>query len=150
MDLHEKLGLLAEPVERVAAAAEAERDGWLEELERVGALGARTGGVPDRAALGLHRFLALTPAKLLGVWLPDTVGDRRPQNLPGTVDEYPNWRLPIADPEGRPLTLEELAVRPGPVSSPSSTGTFPTGGPPTRYRRTAARRRDLQRFSESF
>nr|BFD95502.1 4-alpha-glucanotransferase [Kitasatospora sp. Xyl93] len=114
VELHEKLGLLAEPVERVAAAAEAERDGWLGELERVGALGPRTGGVPGREALGLHRFLALTPAKLLGVWLPDTVGDRRPQNLPGTVDEYPNWRLPIADPQGRPLTLEELAVRPGP------------------------------------
>ncbi len=64
--------------------------------------------------LGLHRFLALTPAKLLGVWLPDTVGDRRPQNLPGTVDEYPNWRLPIADATGSPLTLEQLAARPGP------------------------------------
>ncbi|MER6398865.1 4-alpha-glucanotransferase [Kitasatospora sp. NPDC001603] len=123
--LHEKLGLLAEPVEQAAAAAAAESAGWLAEAERAGALGAPgepgpptgevpTGEVPSREVLGLHRFLALTPAKLLGVWLPDTVGDRRPQNLPGTVDEYPNWRLPVADPAGRPLTLEELAALPGP------------------------------------
>ena len=112
--LHDRLGLLTEPVEQAAEAAAAERAGWLGELARVGALGPVTGDVPSREALGLHRFLALTPAKLLGVWLPDTVGDRRPQNLPGTVDEYPNWRLPVADPAGRPLTLEELAERPGP------------------------------------
>jgi 4-alpha-glucanotransferase len=24
------------------------------------------------------------------------------------VDEYPNWRLPVADGSGRPLSLEEL------------------------------------------
>ncbi|MFC8451508.1 4-alpha-glucanotransferase [Kitasatospora sp. NPDC057223] len=112
--LHERLGLLAEPAEQAAASAASERAGWLAELERAGALGPQTAGVPGREALGLHRFLALTPAKLLGVWLPDTVGDRRPQNLPGTVDEYPNWRLPVADPAGSPLTLEELAARPGP------------------------------------
>jgi 4-alpha-glucanotransferase len=49
---------------------------------------------------------------MIGVWLPDTVGDRRPQNLPGTWDQYPNWRLPIADADGRPVTLEELAASP--------------------------------------
>lgn len=49
---------------------------------------------------------------MIGVWLPDTIGDRRPQNLPGTWDQYPNWRLPVADAEGRPVTLEELAASP--------------------------------------
>lgn len=49
---------------------------------------------------------------MVGVWLPDTVGDRRPQNLPGTWDQYPNWRLPVADAEGHPVTLEELASSP--------------------------------------
>ncbi|MFE1443475.1 4-alpha-glucanotransferase [Streptomyces sp. NPDC058739] len=58
--------------------------------------------------LAVHRFLLRTPARLVGAWLPDAVGDRRPQNLPGTWDEYPNWRLPVADAEGRPVTLEEL------------------------------------------
>jgi 4-alpha-glucanotransferase len=40
------------------------------------------------------------------------VGDRRPQNLPGTSDDYPNWRLPVADVDGRPVTLEELTASP--------------------------------------
>ncbi|MYU14588.1 hypothetical protein GTZ78_28885, partial [Streptomyces sp. SID8361] len=39
-------------------------------------------------------------------------GDRRPQNLPGTWDQYPNWRLPIADADGRPMSLEELVASP--------------------------------------
>lgn len=49
---------------------------------------------------------------MTGIWLPDAVGDRRPQNLPGTWDQYPNWRLPVADPQGRPMTLEEVAASP--------------------------------------
>ena len=36
------------------------------------------------------------------------MGDRRTQNQPGTTDEYPNWRVPLADPDGRPLELEEV------------------------------------------
>ncbi|WP_327687140.1 4-alpha-glucanotransferase [Streptomyces sp. NBC_00467] len=116
--LHERLGLLAEPVEEAAAAAAAERSAWMAELDRVGALAPQNpsecGTVPGREALGLHRFLALTPAELLGVWLPDTIGDRRPHNLPGTTDEYPNWQLPVADPAGCPVTLEDLVDHPGP------------------------------------
>ena len=41
----------------------------------------------------------MTPARLLCVALTDAVGDRRTQNQPGTTDEYPNWRLPLADGE---------------------------------------------------
>ncbi|WP_319724982.1 hypothetical protein [Streptomyces sp. MB09-01] len=70
--------------------------------------------VPSRAALAVHGFPARTPAKPLGVRLPDTVGDRRPQNLPGTSDEYPDWRLPVAGPEGLPLPLEDLFAHAGP------------------------------------
>jgi 4-alpha-glucanotransferase len=39
------------------------------------------------------------------------VGDRRQPNLPGTTDEYPNWRLPITEPTPtgpQPLLLEAL------------------------------------------
>ena len=56
----------------------------------------------------LHRLLRLAPSQLLGVALPDAVGDRRTINQPGTSDEYPNWRLPLADATGRPVLLEEL------------------------------------------
>jgi 4-alpha-glucanotransferase len=38
----------------------------------------------------------------------DVVGDLRQPNMPGTVEEYPSWRLPVADTEERPLMLEDL------------------------------------------
>ena len=58
----------------------------------------------------LHRYLTWTPSRLLCVALTDAVGDRRTQNQPGTIDEYPNWRVPLADPSGRPLLLEDVVV----------------------------------------
>ena len=47
--------------------------------------------------VALHRALAATPSRLLGVALTDAVGDRRAMNQPGTDTEYPNWQLPLAD-----------------------------------------------------
>ncbi|WP_328875738.1 4-alpha-glucanotransferase [Streptomyces sp. NBC_00287] len=127
--LHDSLGLLTQPAEQAQAAAAAERDGWLGELRRVGAFAADDDEKAlAQETLALHRFLAHTPAKLLGVWLPDTVGDRRPQNLPGTLDEYPNWRLPVADPDGRPLPLEELTAHPGPGEVAEIYKALPTSG----------------------
>ncbi|MEP7091547.1 MAG: 4-alpha-glucanotransferase, partial [Nocardioidaceae bacterium] len=55
-----------------------------------------------------HRYLALTPARLLCVALTDAVGDRRTQNQPGTTDEYPNWRVPLSGPDQEPLLLEDV------------------------------------------
>ena len=40
----------------------------------------------------LHRYIARTPAALVGVALVDGVGERRAQNQPGTDQEYPNWK----------------------------------------------------------
>ena len=61
----------------------------------------------------LYGYLARTPSLLIGVSLPDMVGQRRPQNVPGTTDAYPNWRIPLADGEGKPVFLEDLATHPG-------------------------------------
>ena len=61
----------------------------------------------------LYGFLARTPAALIGVSLTDAVGDRRPQNLPGTIDQYPNWRIPLCDGQGRAVLLEDLDRQPG-------------------------------------
>ena len=36
----------------------------------------------------------------------------RTQNQPGTVDEYPNWRVPLAGPDGTPMLLEEVFTDP--------------------------------------
>ncbi len=30
--------------------------------------------------------------------------------MPGTCDEYPNWKLPLCGPEGDPLLLEDLVT----------------------------------------
>ena len=48
----------------------------------------------------LHRYLTWTPSRLLCVALTDAVGDRQAQNQPGTIDEYPNWRVPLSGPDG--------------------------------------------------
>ncbi|OKK19563.1 4-alpha-glucanotransferase [Streptomyces sp. CB00455] len=108
VELRDRLGLLTRPAEEEGAQDAADTAEWLEVLER---LGLDTKG-EEAAVRALYAFLLRTPARLVGVWLPDAVGDRRPQNLPGTWDQYPNWRLPVADATGRPLTLEELTASP--------------------------------------
>ncbi|WP_328970429.1 4-alpha-glucanotransferase [Streptomyces sp. NBC_00239] len=106
VELRERLGLLGGPPERERAADAAETGEWLGLLA---SLGFEVAG-EEQAVQALYGFLLRTPARLVGVWLPDAVGDRRPQNLPGTWDQYPNWRLPVADASGRPVTLAQLAA----------------------------------------
>ncbi|OXS33118.1 4-alpha-glucanotransferase [Streptomyces sp. XY006] len=116
VELRDSLGLLTRPLAEERAEAAADTAEWLALLSELGLLHG-TGGGADTSSeeaeiQAVHRFLLRTPARMVGVWLPDGVGDRRPQNLPGTWDQYPNWRLPIADAEGRPVALEELAASP--------------------------------------
>ncbi|MFE3604932.1 4-alpha-glucanotransferase [Streptomyces goshikiensis] len=108
VELRDRLGLLTRPAEAERAEDAADTAEWLEVLD---GLGLDTKG-EEAAVRALYGFLLRTPARLVGVWLPDAVGDRRPQNLPGTWDQYPNWRLPVADDGGRPLTLEALTASP--------------------------------------
>ncbi|MFJ4198385.1 4-alpha-glucanotransferase [Streptomyces sviceus] len=113
VELRDGLGLLTRPLDEERAEAAADTGEWLELLARLGLLHGTGGGADpsteEAQIQAVHRYLLNTPARMVGVWLPDTVGDRRPQNLPGTWDQYPNWRLPIADGEGRAMTLEDLA-----------------------------------------
>ncbi|MEU9720792.1 4-alpha-glucanotransferase [Streptomyces sp. NPDC047976] len=108
VELRDRLGLLTRPLDLERAEDAADTAEWLAVLDR---LGLETKG-EEAAVRALYAFLLRTPARLVGVWLPDAVGDRRPQNLPGTWDQYPNWRLPVADADGRPLTLEALTASP--------------------------------------
>jgi 4-alpha-glucanotransferase len=62
----------------------------------------------EEIILALHRYLTLTPAKLLTVGLTDAVGDRRTQNQPGTYREYPNWQQPLSNAAGEQEFLETL------------------------------------------
>ena len=91
----------------------AEQQAWVAELRRVGLLGQDTDATAgdigdDELILSLHRYLARTPSRLLALALTDAVGERRTQNQPGTTDEYPNWRVPLAGPDGRPMLLEDV------------------------------------------
>jgi len=59
--------------------------------------------MPDEVLVGVHRFLARTPCRLLTVQLDDALGLAEQANLPGTVDEHPNWRRKT------PVALEDLS-----------------------------------------
>lgn len=132
VELRDRLGLLTRPLDLERAEDAADTARWLAVLDR---LGLETKG-EEAAVRALYAFLLSTPARLVGVWLPDAVGDRRPQNLPGTWDQYPNWRLPVADADGRPLTLEALTASPrantllSAVREGAQTRTAPPGARP--------------------
>jgi 4-alpha-glucanotransferase len=108
IELRQRLGLLTRTIEEEIEADTREREAVLDQLRSLGLLSPQ--GTERDQVEALHRFLTWTPAKLLGVALADAVGDRRAMNQPGTNDEYPNWRLPLADGVGRPVLLEEVAT----------------------------------------
>ena len=60
----------------------------------------------DQLVLAVHALLARARSRLALISPYDVVGETRQPNLPGTVDQYPNWRLPL------PVSLEELQARP--------------------------------------
>ncbi len=100
------LGLLNDvPAEQ--AAADKERAEWLT-LLRAEEMLPTSPTEPDEAQIisAMHRFLAATPSRLKLISPYDVIAEPRQPNLPGTVDEYPNWRLPLAE------TLEQLRVEP--------------------------------------
>ena len=104
-----ELGQLGVPLEQEQARTRAERRLLLEMLEETGLLAACDGD----PVLAMHAALAASPCRIVLAAFGDAVGDLRQPNLPGTVDQYPNWRLPVADGQGRPLSLEELLDAPG-------------------------------------
>lgn len=61
----------------------------------------------DAIAAAVHHLLATTSSALVAVQLDDALGAEAQQNLPGTVDEHPNWRRRYA------AAVESLASHPG-------------------------------------
>jgi 4-alpha-glucanotransferase len=110
--LRADLGLLTQPEAEERAAAQAEMTGWLAALAREGLL-RTTAPSPEEFTVALYGFLTRTPAMLIGVSLADATGERRPQNMPGTVDEYPNWRIPLTGADGQPVLLDDLPAHAG-------------------------------------
>jgi len=73
---------------RAAAARESERQRLLEALRQVDP-------TPDALAAA-YRFLARTPCSLLLAQMEDLAREADQPNLPGTADEYPNWRRKLS------------------------------------------------------
>lgn len=115
-----------------AKASEWAHRGWykqavLDALAEQGLLPAETsrdaGQVHDLGpalVAAIYTWIARTPCRLLGVQLEDVVGALEQTNVPGTVDEHPNWRrkLPhdldaiFASDELRQIVAAIVAARP--------------------------------------
>lgn len=111
MVVREQLGLFTRDIEMERAEDEADRAKMLAVLAERGLLGEdqRTRKVVE----ALHRFVSWTPALLVGISLSDLVGDVRTINQPGTDEEYPNWRVPLAGPDRTPVLLDDVIADAG-------------------------------------
>lgn len=98
---------LLDDVPAEQATADRERAEWVALLRSEGLL-TDDGTEPSEQDIivAMHRLLAATPSRLKLISPYDVIAEIRQPNLPGTVDEYPNWRLPL------PLTLEQLRADP--------------------------------------
>jgi 4-alpha-glucanotransferase len=62
--------------------------------------------LPESVAVALHRLVARTPSRLFVLAIEDLTADPEQVNIPGTIDEHPNWRRKIA------CDIEELPAQP--------------------------------------
>ncbi|BEL11491.1 4-alpha-glucanotransferase [Actinoplanes sichuanensis] len=98
VEVRAALGQLAGPVEQERESWRADRALLLDRLREEGLIGAEP--ADEEVVVAMHEFLARTPCRLVTASLHDVLLERRQPNLPGTFDEYPNWRIPL----GRDLT----------------------------------------------
>lgn len=106
VELRDRLGLLELPVQKVRQEAQRERNQMLRLLATRGLAG--TAASERELVEALHTLIKQSPSVLLGVSLADAVGERRTQNQPGTDQEYPNWKVPLADSGGNVVLLDDL------------------------------------------
>ena len=107
VDLRSRLGVLTEPVDKVRDDAERERERMLARLGEHGLIGE--GATEQEIVEAMHRYIAKSPGELLAIALVDAVGERRAQNVPGTNNEYSNWRVPLADGANEVVLIEDLS-----------------------------------------
>jgi 4-alpha-glucanotransferase len=109
--VRESLGLIPDPEGEYRRAAEARAE-MLAALDAHGLLPADPS--EDDLVVALHRLLAMARSTLLLTSPQDALGEPRQPNLPGTVDEYPNWRIPlpvnVADLLEHPLVQQAVAA----------------------------------------
>lgn len=94
------LGLVDDPAAEFTRVATERRD-LVEFLVKEGVLESAEAS-DDDVVVAMHALLTRAHSALRLTSPPDALGETRQPNLPGTVDEYPNWRIPL------PVPLEEL------------------------------------------
>jgi 4-alpha-glucanotransferase len=99
-----RLGQLTGPVEQEREHADKDRAQLLALLRDEGLITADS--TNEEIVVAMHEFLARTPCRLVTASLYDVLGVLDQPNLPGTTDEYPNWRMPLA------AGLEEIVADP--------------------------------------
>src|SRR5918993_546097 len=87
------------------ADQQAQRESLCRLLEDEGLLAPGERSVPAIVA-ALYGFLTRTPSMLVAATLEDAVEAHDRPNVPGTIDQRPNWSLPL------PVPLDELAADP--------------------------------------
>ena len=105
-----ELGLLTRSESEERAESDRTVNDWIAALVSEGLLPSDTRPSADEFTVALYGYLAKTPAKLIAVNLAEAAGETRSQNMPGTCDEYPNWKLPLCGPDGEPVLLDDLAA----------------------------------------
>ena len=69
--------------------------------------GVATDASVEEVTLGAYRALAGAPSRVLLATLDDALGVTERPNMPGTVDEWPNWSLAL------PVPIEDVATDDG-------------------------------------
>ncbi len=96
IDIRERLGMV-DP--RLATAERAARELDIRQLTAAladaGALAAERDA--ESIVVAAHRYLAASPARIVMVQIEDICGETTPVNVPGTNDEYANWRRKVRD-----------------------------------------------------
>ena len=81
----------------------------------------------DEVSLTVHRLLAEAPSLVITATLDDAILVEERPNMPGTIDQWPNWRMalpqPIEDIEGRelPRQIADVLSRREPFTSDGGT-----------------------------
>jgi 4-alpha-glucanotransferase len=99
-----ELGQLAGDVADERRTAEKDREQLLAVLRAAGLVTADSSD--SDIVVAMHEFLARTPCRFVTASLYDVLGEVNQPNLPGTTDEYPNWRMPLR------ASLEEIQADP--------------------------------------
>jgi 4-alpha-glucanotransferase len=106
--LWQELGILDRPLEEALEGMDAEVRTWVTALRQEGLLSPGEEPTTTQVTVAMHRLMSRAPSRLLCLSLVDGVGERRTQNQPGTDKEYPNWRVPLTDSQGRSVLIEDL------------------------------------------